>query len=183
MGIRAKLALMRIVHNMAIPAQELRHGAGEVSSLVAACAGDGGVFASEWKFCSGVVEADKAGNLFPAAGGMARLAAASEGPAVRVLVTGIAGVKSQSSELRGELRPGLLVAGLARYLHVQASQCKLCFAVVKTRRLIPAFEGVASQAIITQLAAMLILMTSNARRSETKECAVGVLYSDRPEFL
>ncbi|HWP83999.1 MAG TPA: hypothetical protein VNN17_02315 [Terriglobia bacterium] len=178
-----ELASMRVIRGVAIEALRMSQRTRKIRVPVARGASNSGVLSRERKPRARMVKAGQPGNLLPSAGGVAGLAGAPKGSAMRVLVAGRAGVKPQPGILRNRGGAGGPVALFAQSFLVQTRQRKACLGVVKAGSLFPGVERVAVQTVASQLAAMRIRVAAEAILRKSQKGAAGVFHREGAQFL
>ncbi len=177
---RCELPLVRV--GVAVQTTAEGQGPVEVRPFVAGIARHLGVFAQQRILGLGMVKhrADfDWGNLFPGERRVAGLARGLEGTVVGVGMTiGATLERDPLESQRLRIVCLRLVALLARNPRVRAGQGEACARVVEPRRGLPAVEGVAPRTVLTELALVGVLMTSEAVPREAEEAPVEVLHLD-----
>lgn len=158
-----KLPLMRVL--VAVHAFCKRHRRFEVPMRVAIAARNRSVFAEQGKLCLRMIEALQFSDSVPVRRVMAGFAGGAEAAFVRIRMACGTLRECYFFVFRVRLEAGNLHVALgARCLFVSARQRKFRLGMIEKRRRLPTSRGVATRAILSELAMMFILMTTCAFR-------------------
>jgi hypothetical protein len=168
---------------MALLAPLVLDGAPEIGALVAFGARYCRVLSRERKLRGGVIELSAGAIVLPAIGIVAVVAGAwkldlLKGAAMGVGMATLAAAESQPFELGSLLAGPGSVALLAGLRLMQSRKREMRGGMIEPGSRLEAILSVAAEAIDTELALMLVLMTESALAAKTKERSVQVLQFD-----
>lgn len=168
---------------MTVPATLVRDGTVEIRAFVAFGTRHFCVFPRELELGGGVLEL-RAGAVFLEAIRIVAVIARAlkldflEGPVVGIVVTALAAAVIQPLELSGFLIGLRSVALLASHGLMQSREREVGFCVTEAGSRLEAVLVVALEAIATELALMLILVTIRALTAETKKRPIQIFQLD-----